>query len=94
MTFSLSIHLLICMSVFLQSCCRGLRPPCNASEPDSESQRNKEFVCKGINHNYSLSSVFFFFYKNRLKQFNYLYRWFEYKLNKLVLKSRNQTNRR
>lgn len=60
MRFSISIHLLICMSTILQSYCRGLKQPCNASEPDSESQWNKEFICKGINHNYSFSFNFFF----------------------------------
>lgn len=85
MKFSISIHLLICMLVFLQLCCTGLQQPCNASKSDSGSQWNKEFVCKGIYHNFS--SSFAFFYTNRLQRLNYFYRWFEHKLNQLVPKS-------
>lgn len=61
MSFSISIRLLICMLVFLQSWCRGLKQPCNASRPDSRSQWNNEFVCKGINHNLSFSFEFFLY---------------------------------
>jgi len=57
------------MVVFLQSCCRGLRQPCNASKTDSGSQWNNEFVCKGINHNFNFDNLFF--YTNWLQRLNY-----------------------